>query len=165
MKKLTCVFFAAILSLAIISCGSDDSDNDNDTGGEGMDPVNIIVGKWQLIQDFTNDGSGGPLQEVELTNCEKGSTIEIDENGSFVDTSIEDGLDGGECETFIENGTWEETGDAEYRLTFDETSVEEGDAAFGDAEIDNSQLILIYDFPSSNGGPNIIDKLIYTKVE
>jgi len=158
MKKITC-FYLFIVVLILGSCGSDD-----DAGTEQQSNESII-GKWQLVQDFTNDGIGTELGEVELSDCDKESSIEIMGNGDFTNTSVSDSFLGDGCESDNEKGTWEESASGKFRLSFNEGEFEMGDAEFGEAEIVDGQLIVIYDFPSVFSEDNIIDKLIYSKAE
>ncbi len=101
MKKVILLTSVCLASL-ITSCGSDD-----DAGSNSQD---LIIGKWQLEQIFTNDVSD------DISDCEKESIIEYKADGTYVGTDkFESGGTG--APTCVEDnytGTWENKGNNKY---------------------------------------------------
>lgn len=84
MKKS--LFILLFLSLfALVSCSKEDD-------------VNPLVGNWLLIQLFLNDN------ELQLSACDKKSTIEMNNNNTYIASSFLGNKD--ECKRFIERGVW-----------------------------------------------------------
>lgn len=102
MKKF--VLFIGILFVAagLNSC-SDDDDNE-------VVVVDKIIGKWQLDQGF-EDG-----EELELTACDKRSTIDFFQNGTFTERDFME-EENGEC-TALEpfTGDWDNLGNSVYEV-------------------------------------------------
>ncbi len=103
MKKLFLVFsLLSIVSLSLVSCSNDDDDT-----------TDLIIGKWQLIQEFEND------EEVTLDECELKNTIEFKTSGSFIVIEYEDDLNIG-CEVYQITGTFENLGNSLYKMIFED---------------------------------------------
>jgi len=100
MKKTILLFFVII---AITSCTENDSNLDTTVS----DP---IIGEWQL-QSIIENGVN-----VDLTECEKKSTLKFNEDGSSKAISY-DGIVANNCyKDDEENSTWKNNGDGTYTL-------------------------------------------------
>lgn len=75
--------------------------------------VDKIIGKWQFDQLF-EDG-----EEIMLSECDKKSTLEFFQNGTFTERDfMED--ENGECMALDPfNGDWENLGNSIYELDFE----------------------------------------------
>lgn len=98
MKKL--LFFLSLLIVAI-SLNTCDCDDDN---------PDKIIGKWQLSEQI-NDGI-----DILLSDCEKQTTVEFFENGTYIAIEFED------SETVCieqepEQGLWTYLGNSIYKLS------------------------------------------------
>ncbi|MFO7673371.1 MAG: lipocalin family protein [Lutibacter sp.] len=106
MKKL---FLFLSLFLAAVSFNSCTNDDDDDTADE-------IVGKWRLSQVYLKIG---PESENYMpTECEKKTTIEFFENGTYKESDFEFNDDTNTCVALQPiNGTWEHLGNAKYDIS------------------------------------------------
>ncbi|OSY87740.1 hypothetical protein WH52_09945 [Tenacibaculum holothuriorum] len=99
MKK---ILFLSIAILSIVSCSSDD---------ENFDP---FVGTWGLFSRNNN----------EVNDCEKRTTVIINQNGSFSSTSYEEV--NGICSTDVKStGTWTNKGNGVYTTKESSSNTEE----------------------------------------
>ncbi|WP_299244732.1 hypothetical protein [uncultured Aquimarina sp.] len=79
MNLLYRLVLVVLISGVSFSCSDDDSDS--------SDTAQSITGKWQLEGYFTNDGfEDSPIEEANLSDCEKLSIIEVLDTEVFVDT-------------------------------------------------------------------------------
>jgi len=101
MKKF--VLFLSILFVAVSfnSCNNDDDDN-----------LDMIIGKWHLSQLFINN------VDLQLDECDKKMTIEVFENGTYIEKDFGYNETLTEClQIDIVNGTWENTGSSMYKMS------------------------------------------------
>lgn len=103
MKNLKIVLVVFIMA-GMVSCSNDD---------EGNDPVTAdpIVGKWKLQQQFMDS------EEIELTDCEKQTTVEFMSNGNITSTDFYEDFETEECVSEITAQKWENRGNNVYRIT------------------------------------------------
>lgn len=106
MKKLILFLGICLIAVSFNSCNNDDDDTYSDE----------IIGKWRLneliikIDDESIDDF--------LTECDKKSTIEFFENGTYISNSFEFNDDENVCipiETVT--GTWENLGNNTYEIS------------------------------------------------
>jgi len=105
MKKLFLFLSICLVAVSFNSCNNDD---DNDSADQ-------IVGKWRLSQVYAEINQV-PIDDYMLTECDKKSTIEFFENGTYKENDfvfIDDTCNA--LETV--NGTWENLGNSMYDIS------------------------------------------------
>lgn len=111
MRKILLLIGALIMAISINSCSSDNDDNQNQ---------NNIIGKWRISQLIV-EGLDPVLVEsldLELNECEKKTTLEIFENGSYTETDYEYNESLTECSLYdVSDGTWEYLGNSMYSFS------------------------------------------------
>lgn len=109
MKKLMMYLTAIFIALSFNACSNDNDDNTNDN----PDP---IIGKWRFSQlIITVDDE--TIDDL-LTECDKKSTIEFLENGTYQLSVFEFNEDESSCVAQdIINGTWENYDTHVYNFT------------------------------------------------
>lgn len=102
MKKFVLFISFLLIAAGFNSCSDDDDNN--------VVVVDKIIGKWQLDQAF-EDG-----EELELTECEKESTIDFFQNGTFTERDfIED--ENEDCIALDPfTGDWDNLGNSIYEM-------------------------------------------------
>lgn len=106
MKKLSFLLSILLVALSFNSCTSDD---DNVTPDK-------IIGKWRLSQIFVQVDQ----ESIDYmpTECEKKSTIEFFDNGTYKQNDFEFNDLSNTCEAFeTVNGTWENLGNSLYDIS------------------------------------------------
>ncbi len=105
MKKLFLFLSLFLVALSFNTCTNDDDDIPDE-----------IVGKWRLSQIFVKIG---PESENYMpTECEKKTTIEFFENGTYKENDFEFNDDTNTCLALQPiNGTWENLGNAKYDIS------------------------------------------------
>ena len=107
MKKFTYLLLIAVMPF--VSCSSDDDDDDAVV-------EETMIGKWHLssaVMPFE-----GQEMPVPLTDCDKKTTLEFGEDGSFTTEAFSEFS--GECTSEGAYGeTWEDKGNDVYTLTYD----------------------------------------------
>ena len=102
MKKLILPF--SILALVFTSCSSDDDAT--------VSTQDQFIGTWSYYKSFENG------VEEELTECDEQGTLVISADGVFTSTFYDDY--NGPCESDETSiGTWENSGNGNYSITFD----------------------------------------------
>lgn len=131
MKKFTYLLLIAVMPF--ISCSSDD---------EAVEES--MFGKWQLSSSVqTIDGQQVP---EDLTDCDKKSTVEFSEDGSF--TTVAFSEQNGECISVDTSaGTWEDKGNDIYTLTLGSGSIIDRTIT-----LSGSTLSIYYDGNDESGG-------------
>lgn len=107
MKKLG--VFILLFSFVILSCNSDDDNNNPEDGNQ--DPTSELLGNWKLIS-FSQQG-----EVMTITDCEKRSTITFTAD-SYTDIGYAPVNDGCQID-YEDNGTWVEDGN-KLTLTYSE---------------------------------------------
>lgn len=103
MKKLILLIGVIIIAISFNSCSSDTNDNQN---------LDKIIGKWQISQLFVNN------VDQQVNECEKKMTIEVFENGSYIEKDYEYNEALTECMLYDQvNGTWENLGNSTYKMS------------------------------------------------
>ncbi|MDT8416414.1 MAG: hypothetical protein RQ864_01275 [Lutibacter sp.] len=106
MKKL---FLLLSIFLAAVSFNTCTNDDDDDTPDE-------IVGKWRLSQIFVKIGPES--EDYMPTECEKKTTIEFFENGTYKESDFEFNDDTYTCVALAPvNGTWKNLGSSKYDIS------------------------------------------------
>lgn len=104
MKKLFLFLSLFLVALSYNSCTNDNDDDQTDN----------IVGKWRLSQVYAEINQE-PMDHYMLTECEKKSTIEFFENGTYKESGFEFNDENNTCATLAPtNGTWENLGNSMY---------------------------------------------------
>ncbi len=157
MKKFL-LFHVALLALTSWIMGSCDVENRNTS-------EITIVGAWQLKKEFTNQGENTPLKEFPLSECDKKTTLEVLENGRFLEKSYYDDLTvRGEClkDTEETMGRWKRgSGDVFFFAYYKSEAI-----LFSKSEvkIENGDLIITSTYNDPELGYGTILKFIYTKM-
>ena len=105
MKKLLLFLSICLIAASFNSCNNDDDNNSTDQ----------IIGKWRVNQLFIK--IDGQYEDDLLTECDKKSTIQFFENGTYQLNVFEFNDNESICvaqETI--NGTWENLDDHSYNL-------------------------------------------------
>lgn len=106
MKKLFLFLILFLVALSFNTCNNDDNDE-----------LDKIVGKWRLSQVYAEINQEF-IDDDMLTECEKKSTIEFFENGSYVENGFEFTDETYTCEALgAVNGTWKNSGNAMYDIS------------------------------------------------
>jgi len=106
MKKLSLFLSIFLVALSFNSCSSDDN---NDTPDK-------IIGKWRLSQIFVQVDQ--EFENYMPTECEKKSTIEFFENGTYKENDFFFDELTNTCEAFeTVNGTWKNSGNSLYDIS------------------------------------------------
>lgn len=104
MKKLLVLISILIVAISLKSCSSSDSDEIQYEGN--------IIGKWRLSQLFINN------VDQQISECEKKMTIEVFENGTYIENDYLYNETDTECLLFdVVNGTWESLGNSNYKMS------------------------------------------------
>lgn len=107
MKKLSLFLSIFIVALSFNSCSSDD---DNVT----PDKIN---GKWRLSEIFVQIGQE-IIDEDILTECDKKTTIEFFENGTYTESRFKFIDETNTCNALAPvNDTWENLGNSRYDIS------------------------------------------------
>lgn len=94
---------ALIMAISFNSCSDDNDDNQNSEK---------IVGIWRLSQLYINN------IDQQINECEKKMTIEVFENGSYIEKDYEYNEALTECMLYDQvNGTWENLGNSTYKMS------------------------------------------------
>lgn|GEM_PF-2195988 len=106
MKKLFLFLSIFLVALNFNSCTNDDDDDTPDK----------IVGKWRLSQIFVKVNQ--EFENYMPTECEKKSTLEFFENGTYKENDFEFNDETNICEDLgTINGTWENLGNSLYNIS------------------------------------------------
>lgn len=104
MKKLFLFLSIFFVAASFNSCTNDDDEPDN------------IIGKWRLSQVYVKIGSES--ENYMPTECEKKTTIEFFENGTYKENDFEFNDDTNTCVALQPiTGTWENLGNAKYDIS------------------------------------------------
>jgi len=109
MKKLNLYIGIFIAVLLFNSCSSDHNDIQN---------TEKIIGKWRLSQLIIDN------VDQQVSECEKKMTIEVFENGTYLESDYEynyafaEDYNVTECQLYdLINGTWENLGNSMYKMS------------------------------------------------
>lgn len=103
MKKILLLLGALIISISFNSCSDDNGDNQN---------PDKIVGKWRVSQLIVDN------IDQQINECEKKMTIEVFENGTYIEKDYEYNVLLTECLLYDQvNGTWENLGNSTYKIS------------------------------------------------
>lgn len=103
MKKILLFMSAIIMAISFNSCSDDNDDNQN---------PDKIVGIWRLSQLYIDN------IDQQVNECEKKMTIEVFENGTYIEKDYEYNELLTECLLFDQvNGTWENLGNSTYKMS------------------------------------------------
>jgi len=103
MKKILLLMSALIMAISFNSCSDDNDDNQNSEK---------IVGIWRLSQLYINN------IDQQINECEKKMTIEVFENGTYIEKDYEYNELLTECLLYDQvNGTWENLGNSMYTMS------------------------------------------------
>ncbi len=91
MQTITKSLIFLCVSISLLSCKKDADDT----------PADIVIGKWSLEQSYYNGVAST------MTECEKGTTIEFKEDGTFSAIDKEQEEEDGACFEGVFSGTWE----------------------------------------------------------
>ena len=107
MNKLLIPFICLFIFFS--SCSDDDNNSETNE-------VDLIIGKWKLIEK-TENGT-----ELTISGCELENFTEFLSNGKITDTYYEpDSSNVSECIEFIDNsGNWKKISDSNYNITLDD---------------------------------------------
>jgi len=104
MKRIIVFTGVLIAAMSFISCSNND-------GNDSQNPDKII-GKWRLSQLFINN------VDMQVSECEKMMTIEVFENGTYVEKDFEYDDAFTDCVLYdLINGTWESMGNSMYKMS------------------------------------------------
>lgn len=149
MKKLVLFISILFVALSFNSCNDDDD--------EGVVITDKIIGKWQFDQVF-EDGD-----EITLTACDKQSTWEFSQAGTF---TIRDFWEENDVCTAQEpvTGTWENLGNSMYELD-DFLEIEPGISIDVEVKITftNNKMTIEYSFTDEDDIAYEL-KAIYIKI-
>lgn len=103
MKKILLLMGVLIFSISFNSCSDDNNDNQN---------PDKIVGIWRLSQLYIDN------IDQQINECEKKMTIEVFENGTYIEKDYEYNNLLTECLLYDQvNGTWENLGNSTYKMS------------------------------------------------
>ncbi|WP_298542273.1 lipocalin family protein [uncultured Aquimarina sp.] len=157
MNLLYRLVLVVLISGVSFSCSDDDSDS--------SDTAQSITGKWQLEEYFTNDGFEDlPIEEANLSDCEKLSIIEVLDTEIFVDTGYFTSSADNQCVLeSTREGTWKFISSGVFSFSYKPEDVinEEGATEGVVLLLENNKLSLSFSYGS---GPTL-DKLIYTRID
>ena len=91
MQTITKSLIFLCVSISLLSCKKDADET----------PADIVIGKWSLEQSYYNG-----VARI-MTECEKGTTIEFKEDGTFSAINKEQEEEDGTCFEDVISGTWE----------------------------------------------------------
>jgi len=104
MKKLMLFIGVFIAAIVFNSCSSND---DND-----LQANDKIVGKWRLSELYIDN------IDQQVNECEKKMTIEVFDNGTYIEKDYEYNDLLTECMLYDQvNGTWENLGNSTYKMS------------------------------------------------
>ena len=107
MKKLFLFLSICLVAVSFNSCNNDD---DNDSADK-------IVGKWRLSELYAEINQV-PIDDYMLTECEKKTTIEFFENGTYKENDFEFNVLTSTCEALgTVNDTWKNLGNSKYDIS------------------------------------------------
>lgn len=154
MKRLLLVYIVLLILFGTYSCKNNDSNTSKNT----------IVGIWQLEQEFSNDGNSDLLKEFPLSSCDKMTTLNIFENGKFIEQSYYDDFGtGGECimDTEETKGIWKEGSNGIFYFTYNKNNI----LIFtkSDVVLKNGKLEITIEYEDPDLEYKTILKFIYTK--
>jgi len=105
MKKLFLFLSLFLVALSFNTCTNDDDDIPDE-----------IVGKWRLSQIFVKIGPES--EDYMPSECEKKTTIEFFENGTYKESDFEFNDDTYTCAALAPvNGTWKNLGSSKYDIS------------------------------------------------
>jgi hypothetical protein len=156
MKRLLLahVMFLVLTLFGMYSCKMSDSNISN----------SMIVGIWQLKQEFSNEEEGSPLEEFPLS-CEKLTTLEILTNGKFVEKSYYENFGtGGECTKDTEDtiGSWKKKSDGIFYFIYNQNETLLFNESYVTVKNGYLGVTIVYDDPDL--GYETTLKFIYKKV-
>ncbi|PKV48940.1 hypothetical protein ATE84_0956 [Aquimarina sp. MAR_2010_214] len=156
MKRLLPVYitFLVLTLFGIYSCGKSDS-NTSDI---------MIVGMWQLKQEFSNEEENAPLEEFPLTSCEKMTTLEVLLNGRFIEKNYYDDFGtGGECikDTEDTRGNWKKESDGTFYFIYDKSEILLFNKSY--VTIKNGNLVVTIEYDDPDLGYETTLKFVYAK--
>jgi len=102
------ILFLCIAIFSLTACSSDDD--------EQIIATDIIVGTWQLESNLE-------AGDERSTECTRQSTITFLANGNSTNVDVEDGTNNN-CETTNGSFSWENVGNANYKLDFGDGEVQ-----------------------------------------
>jgi len=144
-----------VLILMVYSCGSSYASACQER----------ITGKWQLRHEYNNEGEGTPLKEFPLSKCDKQTTLEILNNGRFIEKSYyESSSLAGECakDTEETTGDWKKTSGNGFTFLYDKnivvTPIE------SKVSIEKGKLKVTLAYNDSDSGHKITLKFIYVRI-
>ncbi len=104
MKKLMLFISILIVAISLKSCSSNDNDE--------LQSVEKVIGKWRLSQIIINN------ENQQISECEKKTTLEVFENGTYTEKDYLYNDSDTECLLFdVVNGTWESLGNSTYKMS------------------------------------------------
>ncbi|MBE0422572.1 MAG: hypothetical protein IBX66_01410 [Lutibacter sp.] len=105
MKKLFLFLSLFLVALSFNTCTNDDDDIPDE-----------ILGKWRLSQIFVKIGPES--EDYMPSECEKKTTLEFFENGTYKESDFEFNDDTYTCAALAPvNGTWKNLGNAKYDIS------------------------------------------------
>ena len=105
MKKLFLFLSICLVAVSFNSCSNNDDDNAS---------ADQIVGKWRLSELYAEINQV-PIDDYILTECDKKSTIEFFENGTYKENDFVFNDLTSTCEALeTVNGTWENLSNSMY---------------------------------------------------
>ncbi len=157
MKRFLLIYLALLVVLIMIlySCGS--------SGSNGPDVT--IAGTWNLVQEYSNEGEGTPLEEFPLSKCNKMTTLEIFDSGRFIEKSYyEDSSISGECAKDSEDtkGDWKKGPNGMFLFIYDKNN-----ALFlkgSTVTVEKGNLVVTSVYTDGDLGSGTILKFMYSRV-
>ncbi|WP_109851060.1 hypothetical protein [Aquimarina sp. AU58] len=156
MKRLLPAYatFLVLTLFGIYSCGKGDSNASNI----------MIVGIWQLKQEFSNEEENAPLEEFPLSSCEKMTTLEVLKNGRFIEKNYYDNFGtGGECikDTEDTHGSWEKESEGIFYFMYDKSEILLFNKSY--VTVKNGDLVVTIEYDDPDLGYETTLKFIYSK--
>ena len=103
MKKLILIIEVFIAAMIFYSCSSNDSD---------IQIIDKIVGKWRLNQLIIDN------VDMQINECEKKMTLEILDNGTYIEKDYEYDETSTECKLIdMISGIWKNMGSSNYKIS------------------------------------------------
>ncbi len=158
MKKLLPTYAAHLIVLTLMLCSCVSSGTHY--------PEVTLEGTWQLKQQYNNEGEDTPLKEFPLSDCNKNTTLEISDNGRFIEKNYyEDSNISGECakDSADTKGDWKKGSNDMFVFIYDKNSA----VLFKGATVtvENGDLIVSAIYHDRDFGPRTILKFMYSRIK